>query len=96
MTDMTLTTIITPRRRRPRRQPGPAGLLPRSEGGSLPSHMDAMPVTVATVAMADVADTFEAGGVVQARTTATLMARILAPIREVHAAPGDHVRAGRC
>jgi RND family efflux transporter MFP subunit len=56
---------------------------------------DAIPVTVATIAMADVADTFEAGGVVQARTTATLMARILAPVREVRAMPGDRVRAGQ-
>ena len=57
--------------------------------------VDSIPVAVATVAMADIADTFEAGGVVQARTTATIMARILAPIREVHAVPGDHVRAGQ-
>ena len=54
-----------------------------------------IPVAVATVAMADVTDTFEVGGVVQARTTATIMARILAPIHEVRAAPGDHVRAGQ-
>ena len=52
-------------------------------------------VTVATVAMADVADTFEAGGVVQARTTATITARILAPVREVRVSPGDRVRAGQ-
>jgi multidrug efflux pump subunit AcrA (membrane-fusion protein) len=52
-------------------------------------------VTVATVAMADIADTFEAGGVVQARTTATIMARILAPVREVRVVPGDRVRAGQ-
>jgi RND family efflux transporter MFP subunit len=57
--------------------------------------VDSIPVAVAAIAMADIADTFEAGGVVQARTTATIMARILAPIREVHAAPGDHVRAGQ-
>lgn len=57
--------------------------------------VNAMPVTVATVAMADVVDTFEAGGVVQALTTATIMARILAPVREVRTAPGDHVRAGQ-
>ena len=38
---------------------------------------------------------FEAGGVVQARTTATLTARILAPVREVRVAPGDRVRAGQ-
>lgn len=54
-----------------------------------------MAVRVATVAMADVADTFEAGGVVQARTTATLTARILAPVREIRVAPGDRVRAGQ-
>jgi RND family efflux transporter MFP subunit len=56
---------------------------------------DPIPVTVMTVTMADIADTFEAGGVVQARTTATIMARILAPVREVRAAPGDRVRAGQ-
>jgi multidrug resistance efflux pump len=32
---------------------------------------------------------------VQARTTATLTARILAPVREVRVAPGDRVRAGQ-
>ncbi|HVH28404.1 MAG TPA: efflux RND transporter periplasmic adaptor subunit [Vicinamibacterales bacterium] len=56
---------------------------------------DPIAVTVATVAIADVADTFEAGGVVQAQTTATLMARILAPVREVRAVPGERVRAGQ-
>ena len=55
----------------------------------------AIPVTVAKATMADIADTFEAGGVVQARTTATIMARILAPVREVRVAPGDRVRAGQ-
>ena len=52
-------------------------------------------VTAVNVAMADIADTFEAGGVVQARTTATIMARILAPVREVRVKPGDRVRAGQ-
>ena len=52
-------------------------------------------VTVVTLAAADLVDTFEAGGVVQARTTATIMARILVPVREVRVAPGDHVRAGQ-
>jgi RND family efflux transporter MFP subunit len=55
---------------------------------------DAIAVTVATVGMADVVDTFEAGGVVEARTTATLMARILAPVSEVRVSPGDRVRSG--
>jgi RND family efflux transporter MFP subunit len=52
-------------------------------------------VNTVNVAMADIADTFEAGGVVQARTTATIMARILAPVREVRVVPGDRVRAGQ-
>jgi multidrug efflux pump subunit AcrA (membrane-fusion protein) len=52
-------------------------------------------VRTATVSTAEVADTFEAGGVVQARTTATVTARILAPIREVRVKPGDKVRAGQ-
>lgn len=56
---------------------------------------DAIAVTVATVGMADVADAFEAGGVVEARTTATLMARIMAPVHEVRVASGDRVRAGQ-
>jgi RND family efflux transporter MFP subunit len=54
-----------------------------------------IPVTVARVALADIVDTFEAGGVVQARTTAAIMARIQAPIRDVRVAPGDRVRAGQ-
>lgn len=54
-----------------------------------------MPVDTATVAVAEIPDTFEAGGIVQARTTATLMARIPAPVREVRAVPGDRVRAGQ-
>lgn len=56
---------------------------------------DALPVDTATVTVAEIADTFEAGGIVQARTTATLMARIAAPVREVRAVPGDRVRAGQ-
>jgi RND family efflux transporter MFP subunit len=56
---------------------------------------EAMPVATVTVAVADIPDTFEAGGLVQARTTATLMARITAPVGEVRAAPGDRVRAGQ-
>jgi RND family efflux transporter MFP subunit len=56
---------------------------------------EAVAVGVATVGLADVGATFEAGGVVEARTTATLMARILAPIREVRVSPGDRVSAGQ-
>jgi len=52
-------------------------------------------VTVARVAMSDVANAIDSGGVVQARTTATISARILAPVRAVRVSPGDQVRAGR-
>lgn len=52
-------------------------------------------VTVAPVVMTDVASPIESGGVVQARTTATLTARILAPVSEVRVSPGDRVRAGQ-
>ncbi len=54
-----------------------------------------MPVAVATVVTTDIADTFESGGVVQAKTTATIMSRILAPVGDVAVAPGDSVRAGQ-
>jgi RND family efflux transporter MFP subunit len=76
-----------------------AGLaLPACSGGAqtVPEQAaDATPVDTAIVAVAEVADMFEAGGIVQARTTATLMARIPAPVREVRAVPGDRVRAGQ-
>jgi multidrug efflux pump subunit AcrA (membrane-fusion protein) len=51
-------------------------------------------VTIAQVAMTDIASPFEVGGVVQALSTAALTARILAPVREVRVRPGDQVRAG--
>ena len=72
--------------------------LPACSGGArtVPEPTaDATPVDTATVAVAEIPDTFEAGGIVQARTTATLMARIAAPVREVRAVPGDRVRAGQ-
>ena len=52
-------------------------------------------VTVARAAMTDVARTIDSGGVVEARTTATITARILAPVRDVRVSPGDRVRAGQ-
>jgi len=62
-----------------------------------PSGAEAPPlaVRVAPVVEASIAAPFEAGGVVQARTTATLAARVLAPVAAVHVAPGDRVRAGQ-
>jgi multidrug resistance efflux pump len=52
-------------------------------------------VTVAQVATADVGSAIDSGGVVQARTTATMTARILAPVLEVRVSPGDRVRKGQ-
>lgn len=52
-------------------------------------------VTIARAAMADVPTAIDSGGVVRAHTTATISARILAPIREVRVSPGDRVRAGQ-
>lgn len=52
-------------------------------------------VKVARVAMSDLTQTFEAGGVVEARATATMTARILAPVLEVRVVPGDRVRASQ-
>jgi RND family efflux transporter MFP subunit len=67
---------------------------PTAKPASTPAP-EPIPVTVATAAIGDVTGTFEAGGVVQARTTATVMARIAAPVLEVRAAPGDRVRSGQ-
>jgi multidrug efflux pump subunit AcrA (membrane-fusion protein) len=52
-------------------------------------------VTTATVTMTEVASAIHVGGVVQARTTAAITARILAPVREVRVLPGDQVRKGQ-
>jgi len=54
-----------------------------------------IPVSVAQVAMTDLTGAIDSGGVVQARTTATITARLLAPVREVRVSPGDRVRAGQ-
>jgi multidrug resistance efflux pump len=52
-------------------------------------------VTAVPVAMTDVATAIDSGGVVQARTTAAISARLLAPVREVRVLPGDRVRKGQ-
>ena len=56
---------------------------------------DRIPVTVARVATTDVVSAIHSGGVVQARTTATIASRILAPVRQVRVSPGDRVREGQ-
>jgi RND family efflux transporter MFP subunit len=54
-----------------------------------------VPVATAQVAMTDAAGAIDSGGVVLARTTATITARILAPVRGVRVSPGDQVREGQ-
>jgi len=52
-------------------------------------------VTTLTVANADLPEIYDAGGVVRARTTATITSRLLAPILEVHISPGSSVHRGQ-
>lgn len=52
-------------------------------------------VTIAAASLQEVARPFETGGAVRARTTATLVSRIVAEVREVTVTPGDRVRAGQ-
>jgi multidrug efflux pump subunit AcrA (membrane-fusion protein) len=56
---------------------------------------DPIAVTAVRAAMTDVATAIDSGGVVQARTTAAITARLLAPVREVRVVPGDRVRKGQ-
>ena len=72
-----------------------AGCSAPQAAGASAGAAEPIPVTVAQVAMTDVARAIDSGGVVQARTTATITARMLAPVREVRVAPGDQVRAGQ-
>jgi RND family efflux transporter MFP subunit len=67
---------------------------PRAAAASIDAA-DPITVTIARVTMTDVARAVDSGGVVQARTTARITARILAPVREVRVSPGDRVRAGQ-
>ena len=72
-----------------------AGCSPRAAAAASPDEAVPIAVTTVPVAMTDVTGTIDAGGVVQARTTATIAARILAPVRDIRVAPGDRVRAGQ-
>ena len=72
-----------------------AGCSARPAAATPTDAAEPIPVTTAQVAMTDVARAIDSGGVVQARTTATIAARILAPVREVRVSPGDRVRAGQ-
>jgi RND family efflux transporter MFP subunit len=72
-----------------------AGCSARPAAAAPADTAESIAVTVAQVAMTDVASAIDSGGVVQARTTATITARILAPVREVRVSPGDRVREGQ-
>ena len=71
------------------------GCSTRPAAAALADTAEPISVTTAKVAMTDVASAIDSGGVVQARTTAVIAARILAPVREVRASPGDRVRKGQ-
>lgn len=51
-------------------------------------------VNVARVATASIGETFDAGGLVEAKTTALVAARIVAPVTQVKVKAGDRVRQG--
>ncbi|MGE0361416.1 MAG: efflux RND transporter periplasmic adaptor subunit [Vicinamibacterales bacterium] len=72
-----------------------AGCSTRRVEAARAAAAESVAVTVAAAAMADVATAIDSGGVVQARTTATIAARIVAPVRDVRVSPGDRVRAGQ-
>ena len=55
----------------------------------------AVPVTTVTVGETDLAQSFEAGGAVRARTVATVVSRLMADVRTVLVKPGDRVRQGQ-
>jgi len=67
---------------------------PRASAAT-PDAAEPIAVTIGPVAMTDVSSAIDAGGVVQARTTATIASRILAPVREVRVVPGNSVREGQ-
>jgi RND family efflux transporter MFP subunit len=63
-----------------------------TESGPAAASVD---VRVARVVVQPLARTFEAGGVIRARTTAQLSSRIAAELREVRVHPGDRVARGQ-
>lgn len=73
------------------------GVACSSTPAEAPPKADGPPLAVRTaaIASASVTDAVEAGGVVQARTAATLAARVMAPVQAVRVVPGDRVRAGQ-
>jgi RND family efflux transporter MFP subunit len=51
-------------------------------------------VTLATIEYVSLPSTFEAGGIVRARSTATIASRVMAPVLDVHVRAGERVRRG--
>ena len=76
-----------------------AAVVAASCGGTQPAaevnRGTPLPVQTAAVANASLADTFEVGGTVRARTVAAVSSRILSPVIQVAARPGDRVRRGQ-
>ena len=76
-----------------------AATLAASCGSARPADTPpaAAPLPVLTVAVTNgaLADTFEVGGTVRARTVAAVTSRILSPVLEVVVRPGDRVRRGQ-
>jgi len=60
-----------------------------------PSEAQVVDVRVGRAAIQPLAETFEAGGVIKARTTAQLSSRIAANVRELRVQPGDRVKQGQ-
>lgn len=60
-----------------------------------PDTSPAVAVTTAAASQLDWPAHFDAGGVLRARTTATIAGRLLAPVLSVKVRPGDHVRQGQ-
>lgn len=63
-----------------------------TEGARATSSIE---VAVAPVAVRELSQSFEAGGVIRARTTASITSRIVAEVREVRVRAGDRVRRGQ-
>ena len=60
-----------------------------------PDNSPAVAVTTAAASQVDWPAQFDAGGVLRARTTATIASRLLAPVLAVRVRPGDRVRQGQ-
>ncbi len=63
--------------------------------GATPDSRTPVEVPVQIARLEPAVQPFEAGGVVRARTTATLVSRIFADVNQILVKPGDRVRAGQ-